>query len=210
MEKKFFKNKNTGFTLVEVLVAVAIFSVSILGIMSVLTSSLSDTIYAKNKMTAEYLAQEGIEYIRNMRDTYVLYDTAGTTDGWNNFNTKVAGTSGNTICATTKGCYFDDSSVWSNFPTPGTKYMENLTLNACSQSCPTLLYDNTPSDSNYGKYGYSPAISGVNSGFIRKITVTPSYSGYPYETQITSTVYYTQGSGTYNISFSEVLYNWVQ
>ena len=73
---------NTGFTLVETLVAVSIFSISILGMMSVLGSSIANTNYAKRKIIATYLAQEGIEYIRNMRDTAVLYNGGG---NWNSF-----------------------------------------------------------------------------------------------------------------------------
>lgn len=75
MQNKNIKNKKEGFTLVETLVSISIFSVSLLGIMSVLASGISNTGYAKRKMTATYLAQEGIEYVRNMRDTYVLYNS---------------------------------------------------------------------------------------------------------------------------------------
>src|SRR3990167_10563893 len=76
-----------GFTLVETLVAISIFTVSILGLLSVLSGGISDTSYAKKKIIASYLAQEGIEYIRNMRDNYVLYPSNGT---WNNFKAKLS------------------------------------------------------------------------------------------------------------------------
>ncbi|MEK7106542.1 MAG: type II secretion system protein, partial [Patescibacteria group bacterium] len=69
--------KNTGFTLVETLVSLSIFSVSVILFMSVLGSGITDTNYAKQKIVAGYLAQEGIEYMRNMRDNNVLYDPMG-------------------------------------------------------------------------------------------------------------------------------------
>ena len=119
---KFFKQKNKnkvcpakpwrsrGFTLVETLVAISIFSMSIVAIMSVLGNGVSDTNYAKQKMIASYLAQEGIEYIRNMRDTYVLYtDTTG--NDWDAFKNVISecgnagGGGGNT-----KNCYFYDEN----------------------------------------------------------------------------------------------------
>ena len=74
----------SGFTLVETLIAISIFSMTIVTMMSVLGSGISDTNYAKTKIEAEYLAQEGIEYVRNMRDNYVLYtDATGLT--WDSF-----------------------------------------------------------------------------------------------------------------------------
>mgnify|MGYP001602764795 FL=1 len=71
-----------GFTLVETLIAISIFSVSIIAMMSILGGGIANTNYAKNKMTASYLAQEGIEYVRNMRDNAVLYTGSG---NWTSF-----------------------------------------------------------------------------------------------------------------------------
>jgi len=84
MKFNLLKN-NKGFTLVETLVAISIFTVSILGMMSILASGIADTNYAKQKITAEYLAQEGIEYVRNMRDTEVLYGDGNIDARWNRF-----------------------------------------------------------------------------------------------------------------------------
>lgn len=68
-----FKQMKRGFTLVETLVAISIFSISILGLMSVLASGISGANFAKQKMLASYLAQEGIEYLRNKRDNSMLF-----------------------------------------------------------------------------------------------------------------------------------------
>ena len=186
-----------GFTLVETLVAISIFSMSILGLMSILASGISDTNYAKQKMTASYLAQEGIEYIRNMRDTYVLYDPTDSQTGWISFNSKL--TSAPALCSAGNGCYFDDRNLdYTNHSQQTWK--NNLIIIACVSSCPHLFYD-----SNTGKYGYA---SGVSSGFTRKIQIIPTTS--PDEIKVSSTVFWTQGSGNYNITFSENLFNWAQ
>src|SRR3989344_4652981 len=76
------KLSGSGFTLVEMLVAISIFTVALVGIMFILGSGIADTNYAKRKMVATYLAQEGIEYIRNMRDSYTLYPDEYGGVGW--------------------------------------------------------------------------------------------------------------------------------
>ena len=94
---KKLKRQNKAFTLVETLIAIAIFTISITALMSVLGSGISNTNYAKTKMTATYLAQEGIENIRNMRDTYILDQS-----GWNGFKSKFS----NCIDPFDKSCGF--------------------------------------------------------------------------------------------------------
>jgi len=193
-ELRIKKQKEKGFTLVETLVAVAILSMAILGLLSVLASGIIDTTYAKNKIIAGYLAQEGIEYVRNMRDTYVLYDATSAQNGWNSFNTKLTSAS----CQAVNGCYFNASSL--SYSVPSSKAMTNISILPCSSgSCPYLLYDTTN-----GKYGYA---SGTTSSFIRKIRISQIL---PDETEIFSTISWNQGSGIYSITLSENLYNWVQ
>lgn len=175
----------------ETLIALSIFTVSVLGLMSVLSAGVSDTTYAKKKITATYLAQEGAEYIRNIRDTYTLYSATGQA-GWDAFNGKVTGAG----CHQPSGCYFDDRDLnYDNQVQPIT----GIAMTECAGSCPSLLYD-----SGTGKYNYA---IGADSGFIRKIQVL-IISGN--ETKVSSSTYWTQNSGTYQITLSESLFNWVE
>lgn len=185
---------NKGFTLVETLIAISIFTMSILALLVVLSQGISNTIYAKTKIIGSYLAQEGTEYTRNMRDTFVLY-SASSQAGWDAFNSKLT----NASCEGANGCFFDDRNV--SFADT-TMPMTDLIFTACSSStCPNgaLLYNSLT-----GKYNY---VSGVNSGFIRKIRISQVSAN---ETKVFSTVSWTQGSGTYSINFSESLYNWIE
>ena len=174
---------NTGFTLVETLVAISIFSISILGMMSVLGSSIANTNYAKRKVVATYLAQEGIEYIRNMRDTAVLYTNNG--NGWTNdfkAKAKIASCKNDTnqACGIVKPLPFD--------------------VKICSSLSGCKLYINNG--------GYDTVSSGIDSGFFRKFwaeEITPNE-----EIKIFSKVEWKQGSGDYNITFSENLFNWYE
>jgi prepilin-type N-terminal cleavage/methylation domain-containing protein len=78
---KIFKKKNTkGFTLMEVIIALFIFAVGIIAIYVMTTFTISSTIHVSNKFTAAYLVQEGIELVRNIRDTNWLQGTGHT---WN-------------------------------------------------------------------------------------------------------------------------------
>ncbi len=199
---KFVKNKkdwqvlnlSKGFTLIETLVAISIFSISILSMMSVLSSGISNTDYAKKKMIATYLAQEGIEYIRNMRDTYVLSRTTSQ-QGWIGFQSKI-----DLSCKNSNFCYFDDAK----FLTSG--LISDTDIYNCNilpgGLCINLFYNTTT-----GQYGYDQ-INGVDSGFTRSINVT-----FPLddnEIKVYSKVSWTQGSGPHSITLTEDLFNWVE
>ncbi|MES2315596.1 MAG: prepilin-type N-terminal cleavage/methylation domain-containing protein [Patescibacteria group bacterium] len=191
--KKNNKENNQGFTLVESLVAISIFTLALVGMMVSLGEGLADTGYAKEKLIAEYLAQENIEYIRNMRDTYLLY-SASPSAGWTSFLTKVS------PCTSTdrsKSCYFDDQGL--DFGSSAVMPMTNLTLTACSGACPYLKYNNTT-----GKYGYdaSGVLTGLKRWFI--ITQTPGDETM----RVYSFVSWPQNSATHTVTFSEDLRSW--
>lgn len=63
------KNSNAGFTLLEVIAAVFVLTVGVLAAYSVVSRVLSTTHSSANRLTAAYLAKEGIEIVRNIRDT---------------------------------------------------------------------------------------------------------------------------------------------
>lgn len=188
---------NGGFTLVETLVALSIFTVSILSLMVILGQGISNTNYAKTKIIASYLAEEGVEYIRNVRDTYALYPECSTGPAWNNFRNKLQSNQ----CHNANGCDFDEQALdYGNSLCPIT----SLVMDRCNEPgglCRELLYN-----SLNGKYNYT---TGTNSGYIRKIKMD-SVTGTTDEFKITSTVFWKQGSGSYSISFSDNLLNWIE
>lgn len=193
MIKLFSKKNKEGFTLVETIVAISIFATSILAVLVTLTQSISNTTYAKKKMIASYLAQEGIEYMRNMRDTMVLYHDTGTQAGWDEFKAVLDGE-----CDGPDGCYFDDAELdygSNNQP------MASLEINSCSGTCPALLYNQAT-----GKYGYT--LGGADTGYVRRIRILEEPSDD--EIKIATTVFWEQGSGTYSMTFSESVFNWVE
>jgi prepilin-type N-terminal cleavage/methylation domain-containing protein len=67
-----------GFTLVETLVAISLLAIAIVAPMSLTTQSLVGAYYARDQVTAFFLAQEAIEAVRSVRDANVLTTALGT------------------------------------------------------------------------------------------------------------------------------------
>jgi len=201
------KNKTNGFTLVETLVALFIFSLAVLTVMAVLSQGIKSTSYVKNKVVAEYLAQEGIEYFRNMRDTYSLYSegkdkkeetkeetekeeaTESKNMGWNSFLQKLK-TSG---CE--NGCYFgnDVKEFFGN-------QITTTWIDSCSaELCPRFRFNQET-----GVYGY---IEGEESIFSRKMIINQINDDSIY---VISEVTFNEGGTAHTISLAEGLFNWIE
>ncbi|MCR4276304.1 MAG: prepilin-type N-terminal cleavage/methylation domain-containing protein [Candidatus Parcubacteria bacterium] len=81
-----------GFTLIESMIAVTILTLSIAGPLYTANSAIVASMTARDQLTASYLAQEGIEYVRAMRDyeylaAYHLGGGSVSADAWSNFLT---------------------------------------------------------------------------------------------------------------------------
>lgn len=69
------KDTQKALTLVETLVAISILVVAVLGPLVIVSQALRTSFFARDQLTAYYLAQETIEHIRNMRDENSLTRT---------------------------------------------------------------------------------------------------------------------------------------
>ena len=65
---KFFHKKQQGFTIIELIATIAILAFGIIGAYSAFSPLVSVTYNISNKLSAVYLAQEGMEIVRNLRD----------------------------------------------------------------------------------------------------------------------------------------------
>ncbi len=181
------KKNKSGFTLVETLVAVFIFSISLTVMFAVLASGISDLNFSKKKTTAQYLAQEGIEYVRNIRDTHVFFDDPSTPQtGWGHFLAEFSGCNAN---ANANGCFLapPNSSV--------------SVCQAGGMGCAHLKYT-----SSTGSYNYDS--NGTDSGFVRIIKVERGTNAN--DAKVLSTVYWVSNGTNHSASFSEDLYNWAE
>jgi len=71
---------NKGFTLLEMMIASALVIMGVVGAFGVLQKAISTTAVNITRLKAAYLAQEGIEIIRNIRDSNWLEDPVGNFD----------------------------------------------------------------------------------------------------------------------------------
>ncbi|PJE57499.1 MAG: hypothetical protein COU82_01725 [Candidatus Portnoybacteria bacterium CG10_big_fil_rev_8_21_14_0_10_38_18] len=73
------KFNNRGFTLIEVIVAIAVIVTALIGSVALISFSVSSTRTSRSRIIAEGLTQEGLEIVRNIRD-----------NNWLNFKRKAS------------------------------------------------------------------------------------------------------------------------
>lgn len=73
-------HKNQGFTILETIVAIAILLVAIAGPLTVAEKGLIAAVSSQDQLTASYLAQDLMEYVKNVRDDNLLNNRYWLTD----------------------------------------------------------------------------------------------------------------------------------
>jgi prepilin-type N-terminal cleavage/methylation domain-containing protein len=141
----------SGFTLLETLVAIAILSLAIGAAFGVVSNSIQNSTIAKDQITAFFLAQEGMEFIKNIRDQNALHNIniEPATVSW---LSHFGGTSGDPDCFG-KACMIDSPLAGVTVCTGG--------FGTCS---------NLKQDPVTGVYGYTAAWP--DSNFKREIQFT--------------------------------------
>ncbi|MFA4890509.1 MAG: type II secretion system protein [Candidatus Paceibacterota bacterium] len=110
-----------GFTLLETIVAIAILALAIMGPMELAARSIGLASVSKNQIVAFYLAQDAMEYVKNVRDANFLTPGANWLDGFDS-------------CRGLNGCYID---------------VPRDEISACTGDCPVLKYDSSGLFYNY-------------------------------------------------------------
>lgn len=193
------KQKNTGFTLIETMIAVFILVIAMQGMLGLIASSLFSARYAKNDITANYLIEEAVDYIRNNRDTIAFQQNDPVTStGWSNFLNNYGYP--NSLCfSTLNGCKMDI--------TPDN--MSSQPITSCDGSnhgfgtvrCEVFNYDENNSN-NF--YTYNPTGS-VKSNFKRQIVMSLASSD---ELNIKVTVEWLNGNLVRSRTSEISLLNW--
>ncbi|MEK7645100.1 MAG: hypothetical protein AAB391_02165 [Patescibacteria group bacterium] len=187
-----------GFTLLETLVAVSLLMLSIVGPLTIAQKSVKTSTYTKNRTTAYYLAQDAMEFLRNVRDTNSLQ--GGT---WNTLGNVYA------LCIVGKcdvDTQYSPSEAISNTVTRA------VTILPCSVNCDPLTFLSSPLLPFSGYFGHAPISDGIiESQFRREITISPlNVSPDSRELLIRVDVIWYEGilGGEKKISLYDEVYDW--
>lgn len=91
-----------GFTLIEVLAAMFVMVMGTLGVFGLITRTVTFNSSTNSQLVASYLAQEGLEIVRNMRDANLLKIHKGAGGAWND---------GLAACAAGCGADYNDTAL---------------------------------------------------------------------------------------------------
>jgi prepilin-type N-terminal cleavage/methylation domain-containing protein len=187
-------SRNSGFTLVEVLVAITILLLVITGPMRVIVRANNSTAYSSEQVTAFFLAQEGLELVQKGRDDLMLQQFNDAFGGsltminpWttfkNNFAACIGGAS--TACGVS----------WNLATTPDSVAVTSGCGTAPATNC--LLHTSTAATpTNRDRYTHTSSGSTKPTLFTRVIRITPvtSCGSRDCGALVTSTVTWRTGS----------------
>lgn len=190
MNSKKRKNiKNiAGFVMVEMLVAVSLILLVLPGTLAIASKALSISSYQKNQMIATYLAEEGQELVRSVRDKNVLTILRDGSGSWD------AGFSSGKCTVTP--CTID---IIGETMTAGSGNLDNLSI------APNATYRLYTDANGF----YSHTASGNPTIFYRGIFVTPAV-GHTDQVNIRSVVVWDTPSGRKKVEFPGFLAYWLQ
>lgn len=172
-----------GFTLVETLVAITVILTAIVGPLYAVQQSLNISRSAREQLIATSLAQEGVEYVRAMRDSNYLYNIAN--PGARTWLAGVDGTAGYPNAYA--NCITGDCVV-------------DIVRNTVSRTVAPMTLDST------GLYGQGGA--GTVTGFTRTVRLT-AVAGSTTEMVVTVTVSWSTKGQARSVAVTERLHDWL-
>ncbi len=190
-----------GFTILETLIAITVLVFAITGPLSLVAGSIRTSGYSRDSITAFYLAQEAIEYIRNTRDINALNDGLTAANWLDNIQTG-SNVGGSFTCINNYGSEANKCSLRNN----GGVYV----IYQCgSADCVPLLFSGDVGSIPYGSD--QPSLD--DSSFTRNIwleRVPDGLGGSSADQQVIVNVLIKWRTGSVNNEFllREYLTNW--
>ncbi len=194
--------RQTGFTLIETMVATFILTMALTGLLTLNASTLFAARYARNQITANYLLQEAADGIRNDRDTTAFQHNLGGT--WTTFLAHYGSTSTSSLCFSAAGCTIDFSAttITPSLCNAGLPWGSSDTM-----PCNIFNYDSTAANNSF--YTYAQPAGYIQSDFKRDIQMSVN-SANADELDIKITVEWLNGNLVHSQSLRTSLLNWQQ
>jgi prepilin-type N-terminal cleavage/methylation domain-containing protein len=200
-----YKNQQSGFTLIETVVAILILSLTVSVLLTLTAGGVFSVRYARNQIVADNLAQEALEYIRNSRDSArqegISWDTWLTYLNVNANGQRQPAPFSQGCFNATRGCKID--------PYTNTYATIAPVMECPSAGCANVTFFRSPGFYGYASSDYNLAVSDpVITTYVRKVTTALDASG----DQLTVTVSLTwkNGNMTRSTSQSLLLTDWGQ
>lgn len=151
----------SGFTLLETLVAIAVLALALIGPMVLAHNTLQGSRATKEKITASYLAQDALEYLKAANDT--------------NGSAGALWLTGLSACTGANGCTVDTTLAFAG------------AFAACSGTCAPLRFDSTNVYYGYNagwaqtEYVRTARITTITSDEVKvTVTITWNEEGIPH------------------------------
>ncbi len=165
-------HKEKGFTLLETLVAIFILTLSITGPVYIASVAFHNTIDSRDNISAQYIAEEVVEVIRNKRDKYTLINADAS--AW------LTNIMGNVNCVNDEGNVINKCIVMRD-----TSIDESYTFETCSSDgCQYISFDPEEKDPEGNGAVYGKARGTTFSKFKREFYFETS-SNRPGEAVLT-------------------------
>jgi len=172
-----------GFTLIEAFVAISILVMAMVGPLAIASQSATLAAFTRDQVTANFLAQDAVEYIRWIRDSNQLSG-----NDWMSRLSNCISSSGGSAC------YFDSS-------------LTSPSIQSCaSGGCPALLYDTTT-----GRYDYDAGVASHFTRTVSMVSpVAPNdcTTGKGCEVSLTVKVSWKTGTLPHSVTVKENLMRW--
>ena len=174
-----------GFTLIETLIAITVLTISIVGPLQIVQGVLNSAYNARDQLIGAGLAQDGMEFVREIRDSNYLYNARydGVVPSFEGFGT----VNGNPDCYS-RGCKVDSL------------FQTIVDCGAATCSSAPLYLDSV--------YRYNQQGLGSQTKFTRTIRLSKPNLADPSETLVTVTVSW-ENHGNRKVELQEYFRDWL-
>jgi hypothetical protein len=204
------KNTSSGFTLIETMVAISLLMLALIAPMSLAAESLTAAYYSRSQITAFYLAQEGIEVVRSVRDANILAVAEGGTVS-SVFNGIPQGTTlANAPAFTVDALQASNNALYTCAAGGCPPLMTNGSLYGYDDNGSAIGPDCPYSGTTWGATVCTNGNGWTNTTFTRTIKAYLVSATNPRELRVSVTVRWVQGSlQSQAFTINEDLYAWI-